>query len=63
MLTIERIRHELQDLRLGRVSEATGIHYNTLRDLRDTPGANPKARTVEALSLYIEQRGRMADGD
>ena len=56
MMTIEEIRKQLQDLRPVRVSEATGLHTNTIRDIRDSPQANPTYRALKALSDYLESR-------
>jgi hypothetical protein len=56
MMTIEEIRKQLQDLRPVRVSEATGLHANTVRDIRDNPQANPTYRALKALSDYLESR-------
>lgn len=56
MMTIEDIRKQLQDLRPVRVSEATGLHTNTIRDIRDNPNANPTYRALKALSDYLESR-------
>lgn len=56
MMTIEEIRKQLQDLRPARVSEATGLHANTIREIRDNPHANPTYRALKALSDYLESR-------
>jgi hypothetical protein len=54
MLTLEQIKLALTDRRLGVIAEATGLHYNTLRDIRDNPDSNPSYRVLKALSDYIE---------
>lgn len=54
MLTLEMIRSLLQDRRVPLVAEATGLHYNTIRQIRDTPEANPTYKVVKALSDYLE---------
>ena len=56
MMTLEDIRAALKDRRVDLVAEATGVHYNTVRQIRDNPDANPTWRTMEALSLYLEAR-------
>jgi len=56
MLTLEQIRQELADRRPGMVAEATGLHINTVRDIRDNIEANPTYRVIEALSNYFEQK-------
>lgn len=54
MLTLEQIRQQLQDRRLGMIVKATGVHYNTLRDIRDNVDANPTYKILEALNNYLE---------
>jgi hypothetical protein len=56
MMTLEKIRTQLQDLRPARVAEATGLHFNTIREIRDNPEANPTHRAMKALSVYLEAR-------
>lgn len=53
MMTIEEIRRRLADMRPKRVAEATGLHYNTVREIRDNPNANPTYRAMKALSEYL----------
>jgi len=54
MMTVEDISRALADRRLSVISDATGIHYNTLRDIRDEKTKDPKHATVRALSEYLE---------
>jgi DNA-binding transcriptional MerR regulator len=56
MMTLEQIREALSDRMTGKVAEATGIHYNTIRHLRDNPTANPTYKVMLALSTYLESR-------
>lgn len=53
ILTIDEIRSKLQDRRLEVVATATGLHYNTLRHIRDTKQTNVKYETLEKLSNYF----------
>jgi hypothetical protein len=53
MLTLEQIRAALRDRRLAKVAEATGLHYNTIREIRDNPDANPTYKVIRALSDYL----------
>ena len=53
MLTLEQIRAALRDRRLAKVAEATGLHYNTIREVRDNPDANPTYKVIKALSDYL----------
>ena len=55
-MTLEEIREALLDRMVGKVAEATGIHYNTIRHLRDNPTANPTYKVMLALSTYFESR-------
>ena len=53
MLTVEEIRAALQDRRLYRVAAATGLHYNTLRDIRDGTAVDIKLSTAAVLTWYF----------
>jgi hypothetical protein len=53
MLTLELIRAQLQDRRLTVISEKTGLHPNTLRDIRNNADCNPSHRVLLALSDYL----------
>ena len=55
MMTLDEIRRALLDRRLQVVAQATGIHYNTLKTIRDTEDANPTYRVVQSLSEYIKR--------
>ena len=56
MMTLEQIRHALSDRMPIKVAEATGVHYNTIRQVRDNPNANPTHKVLQALSNYWESR-------
>lgn len=58
MMTLEDIKLSLKDraLRISDVSQKTGLHDNTIRDIRDNPTANPTLKTLQALSDYLEDR-------
>ena len=53
-MTIEAIRLALQDRRISMVSTATGLHYNTIKAVRDNEDANPSYKVIKALSDYLE---------
>jgi len=55
MLTIEQIRLALRDRRISMVAAATGLHHNTIRNLRDSRTNNPKYKVIKALSDYFEE--------
>ena len=54
MMTIEAIRLALRDRRISMVSNATGLHDNTIRGVRDNESANPSYKVLKALSDYLE---------
>ena len=53
MLTLDEIRTRLKDRRLPVVAQATGIHANTLREVRDNPLANPTYKVFKLLNDYL----------
>lgn len=56
MMTLQDIRNALQDRRLLMVAEATGLHYNTIKQVRDNVQSNPTHKVLSALSDYLEGR-------
>lgn len=62
MMTLEQIREALRDRRPGLVAEATGLHLNTVREIRDNPHANPTYKVLKALSDYLVQREVSVNG-
>lgn len=55
-MTLDQIKQALEDRRLSIVSEATGLHYNTLKNIRDGKNGNPSIKTLNKISAYLEQR-------
>lgn len=53
MLSLIDIRKKLQDRRLDKIVEATGLHRNTIANVRDGKTDNPDYRVVEKLSHYL----------
>jgi hypothetical protein len=53
MLELDQIRALLSDRRLSIVSKETGLHYNTIKEIRDGVQTNPSYRTIHALSAYF----------
>lgn len=49
------VRAALMDRRLDAVAKATGLHYNTVKSIRDNPDANPTRKVIEALSAYLSK--------
>ena len=62
MMTLNDIRLALQDRRIGLVAQATGLHVNTIRVLRDGENANPSYRVLAALSDYLEKNATKIGG-
>lgn len=56
MMTPEEMQKALEDRRLPVVSRETGIHYNTLKNIRDGDNKNPSYRVARLLSDYLERR-------
>jgi hypothetical protein len=56
MMTLERISEGLKDRRLTVVSTATGVHWNTIRTIRDNPNANPTYQVMVKLSDYLSHK-------
>lgn len=54
-MTLDQIKAALADRRIDKVAEATGLHYNTIRDVRDNPECNPTWRVISALAEYLER--------
>ena len=57
MMTLKHISDGLQDRRLTVVSKATGVHWNTIRTIRDNPEANPTYQVMVKLSDYLSKKG------
>ena len=56
MMTIEEIRKGLADRIILKVSEATGLHYNTVRAIARGK-TTPSYLTAEILSAYLSGSG------
>lgn len=55
MMNLEQIRAALQDRRITIVAIATGLHVNTVREVRDNQEANPTYKVLRALSEYLSK--------
>lgn len=53
MLTVEQVRAMLQDRRIDIVAAATGLHRNTIANIRAGRGSLPSYTTLEKLSDYL----------
>jgi transcriptional regulator with XRE-family HTH domain len=54
MLEPDDIRKKLKDRRLSLVAEATGLHANTVANVRDGKIENPTYYVLRKLSDYLE---------
>lgn len=54
MLNLCEIREKLKDRRPSVVSEATGVHVNTVISIQKGRSVNPTYRVIVALSNYLE---------
>jgi len=54
MMKLEDIRTQLKDRRVSMVAHETGLHFNTIRALRDDEDANPTYKVMQALTKYLE---------
>ncbi len=57
MVELEWIRHGLSDRRPKMVAEKTGLHVNTIINIRDGRETNPKFETLNRLALYLKGQG------
>lgn len=53
-MKLEDIRELLKDRRVSIIAESTGIHFNTIREIRDNENANPTYRVMTKLTDYLE---------
>lgn len=56
VLSVADIRKALEDRRLALVSSETGLHYNTLKEIRDGRSTDPRYSTMLTLTKYLEGR-------
>lgn len=61
MMTLEQIRAALADRRISMVAQATGLHVNTVIEVKNSPQANPTYRVLKALSDYLSNPQQKAD--
>ncbi len=53
-MTLPEIRKALKDRRLSVLAEATGVHENTLRSIRDGRNQNPSWQVYNAIVEYLQ---------
>jgi transcriptional regulator with XRE-family HTH domain len=54
MLTIDQIFDLLQDRAVPVVAERTGIHYNTVLNIKNGTNKNPSYEVIKKLSDYFQ---------
>lgn len=54
MMELDAIRTQLKDRRVAMIAQETGLHFNTIREVRDNADANPTYRVMQALTKYLE---------
>lgn len=52
-MTLDEIKAALQDRRLNKIAEATGLHRATVARVRDGRITNPDYDTVKKLTDYL----------
>ena len=57
MVELDWIRQGLSDRRPGIVAERTGLHTNTIINIRDGKANNPNLRTLQKLYDYLSAYG------
>ena len=50
---VQRIRDALQDRIIRNVAKNTGLHENTVRNLKNAKGGVPSMETIEKLTKYL----------
>jgi transcriptional regulator with XRE-family HTH domain len=53
LLSLEQIKAALADRRISAVAAATGLHANTLHQIKKGRQTNPSLRTITILSDYL----------
>lgn len=55
MLTIQQVRERLQDRKLSKIAATTGLHVNTIANVRDGDDKSEHlASVIEKLADYLE---------
>ena len=55
MMTLEQVREALQDRNLAKVSESTGLHYQTVYRVANGIGSQVSYQVVKSLSDYLSK--------
>ena len=54
-MSLTQLSEKLTDAKLKTLAAKTGLHYNTLRKIRDDPNANPTLNVMKALSEFFRK--------
>lgn len=55
-MTLDQIKHALNDRNLKEVERQTGIHYVTLSRIRSGKNQNPRYETIRILVDYLKEQ-------
>jgi hypothetical protein len=55
LMTLEQLSRHLAGKQLKLVAKKTGLHYNTLRKIRDDPSANPTLNVMATLTDHFRK--------
>jgi len=53
-MNIDEVKRRLKFMNLKAVASASGVHYNTVYRLVKDPSHEPRYRTIEKLSVWLE---------
>lgn len=53
-MTLEQIKNALQDRRIDKVMDSTGLSRTTIAEIRDGKQTNPTWETISKLSEYLK---------
>ena len=54
-MALAQLSEKLAGIKLKTLAAKTGLHYNTLRKIRDDPDANPTLNVMNTLSEYFRK--------
>jgi hypothetical protein len=55
LMTPLQLSQQLTGKQLKEIAEKTGLHYNTLRKIRDDPSANPTFNVMTTLTEFFRK--------
>ena len=54
-MALTQLSEKLAGIKLKTLAAKTGLHYNTLRKIRDDPDANPTLNVMNTLSEFFRK--------